>query len=129
MREHWRRLHALPPRDRVRGVHAPDRQKIAVQWLADWARELNRLQQEAKAKSRDGCLKKATPRWSERGEIETLYRMAAKLSAQYGTKFHVDHIVPIKSDVVCGLHVHANLQVLAASENARKGNRHWPDMP
>jgi len=29
---------------------------------------------------------------------------------------------------VC-LHTHDNLRVVLASENIRKGNRHWPSMP
>jgi hypothetical protein len=61
--------------------------------------------------------------WSERKAIRLVYKKAR----QYG--LHVDHIVPLKSDVVCGLHVWANLQLLAQSENSTKGNRHWPDMP
>lgn len=41
----------------------------------------------------------------------------------------VDHIVPIKSDIVCGLHCIDNFQLMTREDNARKGNRFWPDMP
>jgi hypothetical protein len=41
----------------------------------------------------------------------------------------VDHVVPLKSPLVCGLHCEANLELIPANDNFRKGNRHWPDMP
>ena len=46
-----------------------------------------------------------------------------------GGRWHVDHIVPLKSKIVCGLHCSANLQVIPAIINSSKGNRVWPDMP
>jgi len=64
----------------------------------------------------------ATPSWSEKELISRLYVEANK----YG--WHVDHVVPLRGKTVCGLHVHANLQVLESTENVSKGNRHWPDM-
>lgn len=36
----------------------------------------------------------------------------------------VDHIIPIKHDKICGLHVPWNLQMLTRSENARKNNKY-----
>lgn len=72
---------------------------------------------------------KATPPWSDREAILVIYRRAVELTAETGIEHQVDHIIPILSKLVCGLHVHANMQILKKSENIRKGNRMWPGHP
>lgn len=57
-----------------------------------------------------------TPKWSEVEAIKKFYENCPK-------GYQVDHIVPLNSDVVCGLHVIANLQYLTVADNARKGNK------
>ena len=56
-------------------------------------------------------------------EIQMIYKKANFFG------FEVDHVVPIRSKIVCGLNVPANMQLLHKSLNSSKGNRHWPDMP
>ena len=65
----------------------------------------------------------ATPSWTDIKAIQDHYIFAKYLEELSGTKFHVDHIVPLKGKNVCGLHVEYNLQVLPAKENISKSNK------
>jgi hypothetical protein len=71
----------------------------------------------------------ATPLWADREAIARLYAEAQKRTTETGIEHHVDHIVPLRSAIVCGLHCEANLQVLPGPTNVAKSNRYWPDMP
>lgn len=60
------------------------------------------------------------PKWLSEWDlffISELYDLAKR------RKLEVDHIIPIKHSLVCGLHVPANLQLLSRSENAKKSNK------
>jgi len=61
-------------------------------------------------------LAQAIPKWSQKEEINILYK---------GRKegIHIDHIIPLKNDLVCGLHVIENLQYLTPQENRIKSNK------
>jgi len=71
----------------------------------------------------------ATPPWVNLKQIETVYELAAFLCKKTGNDYHVDHVVPLQSSIVCGLHCPANLRIILRSENQSKGNKTWPDMP
>lgn len=72
---------------------------------------------------------KATPEWADAEKILSIYQESKKISSDTGVNHHVDHIVPLISRLVCGLHCANNLQIITASENQSKNNRYWPDMP
>lgn len=71
----------------------------------------------------------ATPAWADELEMLKFYTEAKEITKNTGIKHHVDHIVPLVSKLVCGLHCQQNLMVIDGKENIRKGNRYWPDMP
>jgi hypothetical protein len=64
----------------------------------------------------------ATPRWANMFFISEAYHLAALRGKMTGIKWHVDHVVPLKGEYVCGLHAENNLQVIPAVENIRKKN-------
>lgn len=75
---------------------------------------------------------RALPAWANKFFIEEIYDLSqrrTKLKTGGVDEWHVDHIVPLRSPLVCGLHNEFNLQVIPGKENVSKGNRIWPDMP
>jgi hypothetical protein len=79
-------------------------------------------------KERVDWVKQATPPWAEKwilAEAKKLARLRTKVT---GTQWEVDHIVPIKSPKVCGLHAFTNIRVVPKAVNAAKRNLYWPDM-
>lgn len=80
------------------------------------------------ASSRGYKVKKlnATPKWlssKHKEEINLIYKKSQELSLTTGISYEVDHIIPIKSKFVCGLHVPWNLQILTSYENRSKSNK------
>lgn len=69
----------------------------------------------------------ATPRWADREAIAALYEEARRLTETTGIRHEVDHIYPIFSDTICGLHVHTNLRIVTAAVNGAKSNR-WEEI-
>lgn len=67
---------------------------------------------------------KAIPIWADRWYIKLFYDLAKQEEHRTGKKVHVDHIVPLKSNYVCGLHCPHNLQLLYMEDNLSKGNRY-----
>ena len=67
--------------------------------------------------------KQALPKWANKNYIKLFYQIAQEESEKVGYKVTVDHIVPLRHPLVCGLHNEFNLQFLSASENSRKRNK------
>lgn len=70
--------------------------------------------------------REATPPWlsrKQKTEIRQLYQIAITMSKTTGERYVVDHIIPLRSDFVCGLHVPWNLRVITQEENLKKSNK------
>jgi hypothetical protein len=89
-------------------------------------RENNRDAYAAKDARRRAAKLQALPKWltkAEHEQIKELYTCAQMFKLYTGEEYHVDHIVPLQGENVCGLHVPWNLQVIPAKENLSKSNK------
>lgn len=57
-----------------------------------------------------------TPKWADLEAIKQFYIDCPKGMV-------VDHIIPLRGEVVSGFHVVENLQYLTLKENSKKGNK------
>ena len=67
---------------------------------------------------------RATPSWSDLKAAAKTYEQCAWLTMASGIEHEVDHFIPLQGELVCGLHVPANLQIITAAQNSSKGNRY-----
>lgn len=108
----------------ARAQARPKEEKLAyrVVWKAK-----NAVQVLADNKARRRKHRLATPPWltrKQKSEIRNLYQIAITMSRTTGERYVVDHIVPLRGDGVCGLHVPWNLRVITQAENLAKSNKH-----
>lgn len=105
-----------------REKHKESRASYAKAW-----REANRGSVNSYNAYRHSCKKQRTPSWLSEFDllkIQCLYQVASMRSKESGYKWHVDHIVPLQGENVCGLHVPWNLRVIPAEDNLRKYNKY-----
>ena len=125
--------HAEIARDRARKWHEQFSKEPAVVerkrlYGIRWRNE-NPDKHCAKEGKRRAYKLQATPAWANDFFIKEAYHLASLRTKLLGFRWHVDHIIPLKSHIVCGLHWERNLQVIPFLDNLSKGNRHWTDMP
>ena len=97
-----------------------DRERVR-QW-----RIKNKNKDGAYSAKRRAAKKRAIPKWASQLEINKIYQEAVRLTEGIKIEYQVDHIYPLTSKFLCGLHVETNLQILTKKENIIKGNRSWP---
>jgi hypothetical protein len=92
------------------------KQKVAL-WRNDNLAAYNARQAAYRARKLN-----ATPPWASLDAIKEIYKERDRLCQETGESWHVDHIIPLNGVNVCGLHCENNLQIIHATENARKSN-------
>jgi hypothetical protein len=134
--------------DRTREYRAKNREKVAEskkKWVErnpEQAREISRrhrrknggsaavrerspetyARMEAKWAKRRADRVLATPSWFDAEKVRYVYLQAGRMR-RAGHDVHVDHIYPLRGELVCGLHVHNNLRIIPATENIAKGTK------
>ena len=91
--------------------------------------EGNRAKINAKLQKRYAAKKNRMPKWLSGDDfwlIEQAYELAQLRTQIFGFQWHVDHIVPLQGELVSGLHVPHNLQVIPARDNLSKSNKFAP---
>jgi len=66
------------------------------------------------------------PKWVDKSHmwlIKEAYELAQIRTKQFGFSWHVDHVYPLQGELVSGLHVIENLQVIPGIENIKKKNK------
>lgn len=75
------------------------------------------------ARRRTERISQNTPPWADMAAINEIYRKAFKMRAE-GLNVVVDHIIPLRGELVSGLHVPENLQIIGRFSNAEKSNKY-----
>lgn len=127
------RAHYISTCKACNSFNMKERYKLKREELIEYQKSLNKRQldtyrarKNSNAASYRAKQRKATPPWITKGhteQITELFKERERQSMLLGIEHHVDHIVPINSPYVCGLHVPWNLEVITEEQNLLKNNR------
>lgn len=126
-RAKWRIKNSQKDKDDVAKYQSKNKEKLAAA-AKEWNKKNPHLVQ-AKGARRRARQAASIPKWADHCAINGIYKKAKKLNYETKESWQVDHIVPIHSKIVCGLHCEHNLQIITKKENLKKSNSTWPDMP
>ena len=104
---------------------------VSIRHVSRAEMEMRRLKNIRKSVNREAIPRKlairlATPSWITRREYDEIHRMKSivkKLNKKHGRNtWSMDHIIPLRGELVSGLHIPTNLRVMEAKGNSKKGN-------
>ena len=93
--------------------------------------EANPEMQRARSAKRRAAKLQRTVTWSNNEAIKDVYKDCEEINLAAKTagciiNYVVDHIIPLQGELVSGLHVENNLQIITAFENHSKNNKFTP---
>ena len=112
-------------REQVIEAAATRPQHIKREYQKAW-KDRNPVWVRADTKARRRKHREASPKWlrpAQKAAIRELYKIAITMTKTTGEQYVVDHIVPLRGESVCGLHVPWNLRVITQDENLQKSNK------
>lgn len=77
----------------------------------------------ANANQRKAAVKRATPAWfssDDKWVMQEAYELAQRRKETTGIDWEVDHVIPLRGKLVCGLHTPLNIAVIPRAENNYK---------
>src|SRR5258708_24781081 len=95
----WYKANPEKARQDAAKQRARNPEKVAA-WVKDWSIR-NRAILNAKKSKRMAARRGAMPKWANEFFIEEIYDLAKRRTKMLGFPWHVDHIVPLKSKLVC----------------------------
>jgi hypothetical protein len=121
----WKKTDSINNKEKIKARHriwAEANKEYLLKYQRQWVNH-NREKVRARNNARKALKRTCTPPWTDLKAVQYFY-----LNCPIG--YEVDHIIPLKHELVCGLHILGNLQYLLKKENRSKNGHtetwYWP---
>ena len=100
--------------------HRSERDKHYHQTKGRFNKIINPVSNRLSRHNRRIVEKRSRPVWNNEFYMREAFELAILREDILGIKYHVDHIIPLRSKICSGLHAHTNLAVVPGILNIRK---------